>query len=34
MPDDTTQKVRDRQRIDAHEDYEPRYWTKKFGCGS
>jgi Protein of unknown function (DUF3606) len=34
MPDDTTQKVRDRQRIDAHEDYELRYWTKKFGCGS
>ena len=41
MPDDTTQKVRDRERIDVHEDYELRYWTKKFGvtkqqlgCGS
>ena len=31
MPDDTTQKVRDRHRIDVHDDNEVRYWTKKFG---
>ena len=31
MPDDTTQKARDRERIDVHEDYELRYWTQKFG---
>ena len=31
MPNDTTQKARDRERIDVHEDYELRYWTQKFG---
>lgn len=31
MPDDTTQKTRDRDRINVHEDYDLRYWTQKFG---
>jgi len=31
MPNDTTQKARDRERINVHEDYELRYWTQKFG---
>jgi hypothetical protein len=31
MADNKTKKVRDRERIDVHEDYELRYWTKKFG---
>jgi hypothetical protein len=22
----------DRTRVNAHEDYEVRYWCKKFGC--
>lgn len=31
MADDKTKKAQDRNRIDIHEDYEVRYWTKKFG---
>lgn len=31
MADDKTKRARDRHRIDVHEDYELRYWTKKFG---
>jgi hypothetical protein len=32
MADDTTkQDYRDRDRINVHEDYELRYWTKELG---
>ena len=32
MPDDTTKTApQDASRINIHEDYEVRYWTKKFG---
>ena len=32
MPDDKTQRgSQDRARINVHERYEVRYWTKKFG---
>lgn len=31
MADDKTKKARDGERIDIHEDYELRYWIKKFG---
>jgi uncharacterized protein DUF3606 len=31
MPDDTIQKVRNRQRIDVLEPYEIGYWSRKFG---
>jgi hypothetical protein len=32
MADDTTKRdYRDRDRINVHEDYELRYWTKEFG---
>jgi hypothetical protein len=32
MADDTTKRdYRDRDRINVHEDYELRYWTKELG---
>ena len=32
MPDDKTQRgEHDRTRVNIHERYEVRYWTKKFG---
>jgi hypothetical protein len=32
MAEDTTRRdYRDRDRINVHEDYELRYWTKEFG---
>jgi len=31
MADDKMKKARDRNRIEVHEHYELRYWTKKFG---
>jgi hypothetical protein len=31
MADDKTKKALDGERIDIHEDYELRYWIKKFG---
>jgi Protein of unknown function (DUF3606) len=32
MPDDKTKSdYRDRDRINVHEDYELRYWTKELG---
>jgi hypothetical protein len=32
MSDDTTKRdYRDRDRINVHEDYELRYWTKELG---
>jgi hypothetical protein len=30
MPDDPTKHARDAKRIDISEDYECRYWSKKF----
>ena len=33
MADDLTNRgPRDRNRVDVNEDWELRYWTKKFGC--
>ena len=33
MADDLTNRgSRDRNRVDVNEDWELRYWTKKFGC--
>ncbi len=33
MPDDKTLRgPQDAARINIHEDYEVRYWTKKFDC--
>ena len=33
MADDLTNRgPRDRNRVDINEDWELRYWTKKFGC--
>ena len=33
MPDDKTESApADRSRINAREEYEVQYWTKKFGC--
>jgi hypothetical protein len=35
MVDDLTNRgPRDRNRVDVNEDWELRYWTKKFGCTS
>ena len=35
MADDLTNRgPRDRNRVDVNEDWELRYWTKKFGCTS
>jgi hypothetical protein len=35
MADDTTKRDhRDRDRINVHEDYELRYWTKELGVTS
>jgi hypothetical protein len=31
MADDKTKQAADRNRIDVYEDYELRYWSKKFG---
>ena len=31
MAEDKMKKVQDRHRIDVRENYELRYWTKKFG---
>jgi hypothetical protein len=33
MADDKTKtRPQDAQRVNVHERYEVRYWTKKFGC--
>ena len=33
MADDVTNRgPRDRNRVDVNEDWELRYWSKKFGC--
>lgn len=33
MADDKSERgPADRDRVNIHEDYEVRYWTKKFGC--
>ena len=33
MADDLTNRgPRDRNRVDVNEDWELRYWSKKFGC--
>ena len=33
MADDLSDRgPRDRNRVDVNEDWEVRYWTKKFGC--
>jgi hypothetical protein len=32
MPDDTTKRgPQDRSRVNVHEDWELRYWSKEFG---
>jgi hypothetical protein len=31
MSDDNTKTIADRKRINVHEDYELRSWSKKFG---
>jgi hypothetical protein len=31
MADDKSKQAADRNRIDVYEDYELRYWSKKFG---
>jgi Protein of unknown function (DUF3606) len=31
MSDDPKKQAQDRQRINVHEDYEVRYWTKALG---
>ena len=32
MDDKTKTRPQDAKRVDIHEDYEVRYWTKRFGC--
>ena len=35
MPDDKTKsRPQDRKRINLNEEYEVRYWTKKFGVSN